>query len=219
MLTTCLVKVFDILYLNGQSFLEKKLSARKELIRRIIRPLTGRVELPFETEGTNIKDITTALQKVVEERGEGLVIKHPASTYRLNGRVNDWIKVKPEYMDNLGETVDVLVVAGNYGSGKRAGGVSTLICAVKEDRDGKDDDDDENPTCVLSRIIRFQANSSCGRFVTFVRIGTGYSFQDLAEIRKRPWKERDPKNPPKWLVTSPTAGPEDKGDVYIEPAE
>ena len=36
--------------------------------------------------------------------------------------------------DNMGETVDVLVVAGNYGSGRRSGGVSTLICAVLDDR-------------------------------------------------------------------------------------
>ncbi len=50
----------------------------------------------------------------------------------------------------MGETMDVIVVgestdfavvagsssvtAGNYGSGKRAGGVSTLICAVRDDR-------------------------------------------------------------------------------------
>lgn len=72
----------------------------------------------------------------------------------------------------MGETVDVLVVgecvrvsvcvcmrvslvcryfilcvakltAGNYGSGKRGGGVSTLICAVFDDR--REDEDDDEP--------------------------------------------------------------------------
>lgn len=63
----------------------------------------------------------------------------------------------------MGETVDVLVVgmsgglfsshehtshlvraiAGNYGTGKRSGGVSTLICAVLDDRRMNNDDDDE----------------------------------------------------------------------------
>lgn len=58
----------------------------------------------------------------------------------------------------MGETVDVLVVgkfiylshltrlnastAGNYGTGKRAGGVSTLICAVFDDRRAYEDDED-----------------------------------------------------------------------------
>ena len=32
--------------------------------------------------------------------------------------------------------------AGNYGSGKRAGGVSTLICAVFDDRRVYEDDED-----------------------------------------------------------------------------
>lgn len=59
----------------------------------------------------------------------------------------------------MGETVDVLVVgaliimifvspsltfiaAGNYGSGRRSGGVSTLICAVLDDRRVQNDDDE-----------------------------------------------------------------------------
>ena len=41
----------------------------------------------------------------------------------------------------MGETVDVLVVAGNYGTGRRAGGVSTLICAVFDDRRTSEDDE------------------------------------------------------------------------------
>ena len=62
----------------------------------------------------------------------------------------------------MGETVDVLVVgmsfwfvtylggpkthlflAGNYGTGRRSGGVSTLICAVLDDRRVLDDDEDQ----------------------------------------------------------------------------
>lgn len=40
-------------------------------------------------------------------RGEGLVVKNLESVYTLHGREDDWIKVKPEYMDSLGEEVDV----------------------------------------------------------------------------------------------------------------
>ncbi len=47
-------------------------------------------------------------------KGEGLVMKHPASEYILNGRNKDWIKVKPEYMvssnfagSHFGGTVDL----------------------------------------------------------------------------------------------------------------
>jgi ATP-dependent DNA ligase len=30
--------------------------------------------------------------------GEGLILKHPNSVYVLNGRLDHWIKIKPEYM-------------------------------------------------------------------------------------------------------------------------
>lgn len=69
----------------------------------------------------------------------------------------------------MGETVDVLVVgmrlwafgdiiadinpqAAHYGSGRRAGGVSTFICAVREDRrQEQTDDDDDEPKLVVCK--------------------------------------------------------------------
>ena len=116
-----------------------------------MKELKGRLEFTSEFEGKTVADIQGRLDQIMADRGEGLIIKHPNSEYILNGRNKDWIKVKPEYIvssptfsyvakltfctqDNMGETVDVLVVAGNYGSGRRSGGVSTLICAVLDDR-------------------------------------------------------------------------------------
>jgi DNA ligase-4 len=42
----------------------------------------------------------------------------------------------------MGETVDVLVTGGNYGSGRRGGGVSTFICSVRDDSAGENDTED-----------------------------------------------------------------------------
>ncbi|KAF5351528.1 hypothetical protein D9758_007230 [Tetrapyrgos nigripes] len=190
-------KIFDLLYLNGMSLINKTVSFRKKNMRSCVQEIKGRVEFTIELRGRTAKDIREKMDEIMENRGEGLVVKHPKSTYVLNGRNKDWIKVKPEYMDNMGETVDVLVVAGNYGSGTRGGGVSTLVCAVLDDRRL----DDDEP-----------------KYSTFVRIGTGLSYADYAWIRSLPWKPRDPKNPPEWLQTA-KKGQEDKGDVYLEPHE
>ncbi|KAH9932654.1 hypothetical protein B0H21DRAFT_878850 [Amylocystis lapponica] len=178
-------KVFDLLYLNGMSLLRKSLRFRKRNLRACLQEVPGRVEFAEESEGRTVKD--------------GLVIKHPDSEYILNGRNKDWIKVKPEYMDNMGETVDVIVVAGNYGSGRRSGGVSTLICAVLDDR---------NP----------DATDGEPQYSSFVRIGTGLSYADYIWIRHKPWKTWDTRKPPSFLQVSPK-GSEDKGDVYLEPAD
>ncbi|TFK40007.1 DNA ligase IV [Crucibulum laeve] len=192
-------KVFDMLYLNGQSLLDRSTSFRKKNMLACLKPVQGRIEFVREYKGKTAKDIRTRMDEVMEDRGEGLVIKHPLSKYILNGRNMDWIKVKPEYMDNMGETVDVLVVGGNYGSGKRGGGVSTLVCAVMDDR--RVGDEDEEP-----------------KYSTFVRIGSGLSFADYIWIRDKPWKVWDPKHPPEFLQTAKHSY-DDKGDVYLEPAD
>lgn len=212
-------KVFDLLFLNGMSVLTHSIAARKANLRLCVKEMAGRVEYSKEMEGRNEKDVMEALKKVMEDRGEGLVIKHLKSQYILNGRTKSWYKVKPEYMDGMGETVDVLVVgenqrasemtqnrklirltAANFGHGRRGGGVSTLICAVVDDGDSDSDDSDGL------------------RYRSFLRIGTGLSYSDYVWIRAKPWKEWEKDNAPQFLLTS-AKGQDDKGDVYLEPEE
>ncbi|THG99158.1 hypothetical protein EW026_g3144 [Hermanssonia centrifuga] len=192
-------KVFDLLYLNGTSLLHKSLKFRKRNLKSCIAEVKGRIEFSLEYEGRTAQDVRNRMEDIMAQRGEGLVLKHPSSEYILNGRNRDWIKVKPEYMDNMGETVDVLVVAGNYGTGRRSGGVSTLICAVLNDRPQNEDDDEP-------------------KYSSFVRIGSGFTFTDYMWIRQKPWKEWDPKNPPSFLEVS-KKGQDDKGDIYLEPED
>ncbi|KAF7972746.1 hypothetical protein HWV62_17106 [Athelia sp. TMB] len=190
-------KVFDLLYLNDVCLLDRSVTFRKRNMREYIKEIQGRIEFVKEFKGKSAKDVRQRMDQVLEDRGEGLVMKAPKSQYVLNGRTNDWIKVKPEYMDNMGETVDVLVVAGNYGSGRRGGGVSTLVCAVF---------DDEN------------LNEDEPKYRTFVRVGTGLSYADYLWLRAKPWKTWDPKSPPSFLLTS-NKGNDDKGDLYLEPED
>ncbi|KAF9266852.1 DNA ligase 4 [Marasmius fiardii PR-910] len=192
-------KVFDLLYLNNTSLLDRSTVFRKKNLHHCLTEVKGRLEFVPESKGTTAKDVRAKMEEIMEARGEGLVIKHPKAKYVLNGRNMDWIKVKPEYMDNMGETVDVLVVGGNYGSGSRGGGVSTLICAVLDTRSGQSEDEP--------------------KYSTFVRIGSGLSYTDYAWVRDKPWKAWDRKNPPEFLQTSKKSSGEDKGDVYLEPNE
>ncbi|KAH8996143.1 DNA ligase 4 [Lactarius hatsudake] len=186
-------KIFDLLYLNGQPLIHKSTKFRKRNLKSCLKEIRGRIEFVVDFEARTAKDVRKKMEDIMADRGEGLVMKHPDAGYVLNGRNKDWIK------DNMGETVDALVVAGNYGSGKRGGGVSTLICAVLDDRNVADAD--EEP-----------------KYSTFVRIGTGFSYAEYVWIRSRPWKEWTTKNPPKFLDTA-TGSRDDKGDVYIEPED
>lgn len=51
--------------------------------------------------GKTEADIESYFQEIMERFGEGLVIKNPKSPYVLNGREDTWIKVKPEYTDEV----------------------------------------------------------------------------------------------------------------------
>ncbi|KAN0115590.1 ATP dependent DNA ligase domain containing protein [Russula decolorans] len=192
-------KVFDLLYLNEQPLINKSTKFRKRNLKACIRGIQGRIELVTEFEARTAMDVRKRMEDIMAARGEGLVMKHPDAGYILNGRIKDWIKVKPEYMDNMGETVDALVVAGNYGSGKRGGGVSALICAVLDDRNAAQTD--EEP-----------------KYSTFVRIGSGLSYADYVWVRGLPWKEWSTKNSPDFLKTA-KGSRDDKGDVYLEPED
>lgn len=86
-------KVFDLLYLNGQSLLHRSTTFRKKNMRHCIKEITGRIEFAVEYKGKIAKDVRSRMDDVMAARGEGLVLKHPLSKYVLNGRNMDWIKV------------------------------------------------------------------------------------------------------------------------------
>ena len=89
-----LVKIFDLLYLNGMTLTRKSLKFRKRNLRACVNEIKGRLEFVSEYEGKNVNDVRRRLEEVMEDRGEGLILKHPNSEYVLNGRNKDWVKVR-----------------------------------------------------------------------------------------------------------------------------
>lgn len=67
-------------------------------MRHCFKQITGHIQYVPESKGKSVQDVRKALDRIVDEGGEGLVIKHPNSKYCLNERNDCWIKVKPEYM-------------------------------------------------------------------------------------------------------------------------
>ncbi|KAF8315325.1 ATP-dependent DNA ligase [Clavulina sp. PMI_390] len=209
-------KIFDVLYLklkgakNPTILTERTLAVRLGALKdeitgpngkrtRLFREIPGRLEFALQRIGKTQKDVEAFLQEVVEERGEGLVLKRHLSPYVLGGRDNtQWVKVKPEYMDDMGESVDVIVLAGEYGRGRRGGRISSLICGVRAEH------------------LREDANEAT--YQTFCRVGTGLNFEEYDWINKKPWKKLNKNKFPDWMSVSPI-GTDDKGDVYLLPED
>ncbi len=95
MLTCDTVKVFDLLYLNGQPLINKSTKFRKRNLKACIKGIQGRIELVTEFEARTATDVRNRMEDIMAARGEGLVMKHPDASYILNGRIKDWLKARP----------------------------------------------------------------------------------------------------------------------------
>ncbi|KAI5840233.1 ATP dependent DNA ligase domain-containing protein [Morchella snyderi] len=198
-----LFRVFDILYLNGQSLINYALRDRRKALERSIKSVHRRMEVHQYVEAQEGREIETMLRQVIAEASEGLVIKNPRSIYRLNDRNDDWMKVKPDYMTEFGESLDLLVLGGYWGSGKRGGILSSYLCGVR--LDGNHLLPGENPM----------------KFWSFCKVGGGFTaneYSQIAHITDSQWVPWDPKNPPKEFME--LAGGDqafERPDVWICP--
>jgi len=201
-----LFRIFDILYLNDQPLTRYTLRDRRRALERSVVPIYRRFEIHEFKEATKAEEIEPLLREVVAQASEGLVLKNPRSAYRLNERNDDWMKVKPEYMGEFGESLDCTVIGGYYGSGKRGGALSSFLCGLRVDKTFARKDD-WNPM----------------KFRSFFRVGGGFTAADYANIRHHTdgkWIDWDSKNPPTQYVEL-GGGPlqYEKPDVWIKPSD
>jgi DNA ligase-4 len=203
-----LYRVFDMLLLNDKSLTEYTLADRHRALERAVKGEPRRLEIHPHESATSADAIEPLLRKVVAEASEGLVLKNPRSRYQLNSRNNDWIKVKPEYMSEYGESLDCVVIGGYYGSGRRGGSMSSFLCGLR----------------VSENFVRSGAAASREKCLSFCKVGGGFKAEDYAEIRHHTegkWRDWDAANPPSEFVE--LGGGErlqyERPDVWIRPSE
>lgn len=115
--------VYDIVYLDGQSLIEKPLLERKEVLKNISFPEPLKLS-PYRIV-RKAEEIEKMFRESRRQGHEGLMLKVPDSQYEVGKRGKKWVKLK-EGLD----TIDAVVVAAEYGHGKRAGLLSDLVFAV-----------------------------------------------------------------------------------------
>ena len=119
---------FDILYLDGREVVDSPLAGRRRLLKRVLDGTPAR--MTETSDVTTEAEIQDAFRRSRDLGYEGLVVKDPESTYAMGKRGSGWVKLKEEL-----DTLDVVIVAAEYGHGKRAGVISDYTFAV---RDGDD---------------------------------------------------------------------------------
>jgi DNA ligase 1 len=122
--------VFDVLYSDGENLLRKPLKQRKEILSNI--PFKEPIIVSEYRFVNSEPEIISMFQKSRDIGHEGLVLKDPESYYLPGKRGKYWIKLKKEL-----DTIDAVVVAAEYGHGKRAGVLSDYTFAVRERDDNE----------------------------------------------------------------------------------
>jgi DNA ligase-1 len=124
--------VFDLLALGGDFLIDEPLVRRRELLAQALVPSNAIVLSPFDRiEEVLALDVNDRFAAARARGNEGLMIKRSDSPYAPGRRGKWWHKLKRELT-----TLDVAVIAVEWGHGRRANVLSDLTFAVRGD-DGK----------------------------------------------------------------------------------
>ena len=133
------VFVFDLLYLNGQEFLTKTHTKRRNMLLNLFNDYSGdKVQVIEEKNIMTAKELEDYFTANIAAGLEGLVVKKSDSRYQPGKRNFNWIKLKrQEETGQLEDTIDCVILGYYTGKGKRAQfGIGAFLVAVfnkKED--------------------------------------------------------------------------------------
>ncbi len=118
------VNLFDLLYADGVSYIEKPLTERRQKLSEIVKPDSKGISVD-ELKITKDPEVAAEIYQAALAAGhEGIMIKNPASPYSPGKRGKNWLKKKP-----VMDTLDLVVIGGEWGSGKRKNKIGSYVLA------------------------------------------------------------------------------------------
>ena len=116
---------FDLLLLDGKDTTGLPLSRRRALLAKLVGGTS--IRCAESADVTNEREIQSAFRRSRDLGYEGLVVKDPDGLYAMGKRGSGWAKLKEEL-----DTLDVVIVAAEYGHGKRVRVISDYTFAVRD---------------------------------------------------------------------------------------
>jgi len=123
------VNFFDVLYYDKNDCLNLECSERRKILERIVHEdnFSKLVPMLFVKNENEVEDF---LENSINAGCEGLMLKAPNAPYRAGMRGSNWLKLKREYRNELGDSLDLIVIGAYFGRGRRTGLYGTLLLAT-----------------------------------------------------------------------------------------
>ncbi|RBQ23435.1 DNA ligase [Candidatus Methanobinarius endosymbioticus] len=121
--------LFDLLYFK-EPMIDEPLAIRRKTLEDIVDTSIDQINLSEMIKATpeNIQDAVNLFNESIANGHEGIMIKNPKEPYIPGIREKKMLKFKAEP-----ETLDVVVVGGTYGVGKRVNFIGSYKVALQEE--------------------------------------------------------------------------------------
>ena len=149
------VNFFDMLFLNGKKIIDLPYLERRSNLLKIVKDDKFVKVIPMSII-KNEGDVLEILENSINSGCEGLMLKMLQSPYRAGMRGSNWLKLKREYQNELGDSLDLIVIGAFFGKGRRTGRYGTLLLA--------------------------SYNSENDTFPSICKVGTGFTDESLDQL-------------------------------------
>jgi DNA ligase-1 len=146
--------LFDIIYADGETLIDHPFRDRRKRLEEIVEPIERKFELARQILTDDPAQAEEFYQLALEMGHEGVMVKNPGAPYIPGARVGHMYKIKP-----VMETLDLVITGALWGTGKRAGWLSSYILAARD--------------------------AETGEYLSVGRVGTGVTEEQLDEFTRR----------------------------------
>ena len=123
------LRPFDILYLNGNSLVDDAFVERRAILEKVVLPLDARCK-PSELKILDSPEAVGAFfTQSIEAGHEGLMAKDLNADYSPGIRGRKMVKLKETL-----ESLDLVVLAAEYGHGRKAGWITSYELAARDEQ-------------------------------------------------------------------------------------
>ena len=121
------VHLFDLLYLDGEAYLDRPLRERLDALAGVLDPRPGDFDRVEHRLVETVEDAAAVYEDALAAGHEGVMAKNLAATYQPGRRVGNLVKVKPTM-----EPLDLTVVRAEWSEGRRRNRLGRLFLGCRD---------------------------------------------------------------------------------------